>query len=458
MPSLFVWMNGAKVGEWSVLRGGASVFRYEPAWQNSERARALSLSLPLTANLEVRGAQVEHFFDNLLPENPQVRRRMRTRFQTDSTDPFDLLSAIGRDCAGAVQLLPPDRKPQGWDEIDAHPLTEEGVERLLLEVTSPQPIGHADPDDFRISIAGAQEKTALLRMASKWFQPRGATPTTHILKLPLGIVGHFRGDLSESVENEWLCAQLLRQLDFRVAVSRIEHFGEQKVLAIERFDRRWQGVDKEEVQRKRFKPGRGVWIARIPQEDFCQALGLPPTRKYQADGGPSIADGLALLAGSERADSDVATFMLAQFVFWLLAAIDGHGKNFSLYHQAGGSYGLTPLYDVLSAWPVIGHGKNQLALEKAKLAMAIPGKRPHYRLMEIQARHWQAAATFTGVPNLWERMREIAESVPAAFDRVEKVLPRSFPERVFTTIRKGTLSQAARFLTADSSYKSRSTQ
>src|SRR5215213_3300184 len=169
-------MNGEKVGEWAILRGGGSIFRYEPAWQASKRGRALSLSLPLTADLEVRGPQVEHFFDNLLPENPQVRMRMR--FQTDSTDPFDLLSAIGRDCAGAVQLLPPDREPEGWDRVEAKVLSVADVERLLREVVNPHAPGSDDSDDFRISIAGAQEKTALLTMAGKWFRPQGATPTT----------------------------------------------------------------------------------------------------------------------------------------------------------------------------------------------------------------------------------------------------------------------------------------
>jgi serine/threonine-protein kinase HipA len=441
-------MNGEKVGEWAVLRGGGSIFRYEPAWQASKRGRALSLSLPLTADLEVRGPQVEHFFDNLLPENPQVRRRMRTRFQTDSTDPFDLLSAVGRDCAGAVQLLPPDREPEGWDRVEAKALSVADVERLLREVVNPKAPGSDDSDDFRISIAGAQEKTALLAMAGKWFRPQGATPTTSILKLPLGIVGNFQGDLRDSVENEWLCGQLLRELGFPVAESSIHSFGEQKVLAVERFDRRWQGTDADEVRKKSFKPGRGVWIARIPQEDFCQAMGLPPTRKYQADGGPSIANGLELLAGSETADVDRSIFLRVQFVFWLLAATDGHGKNFSLYHRAGGSFGMTPLYDVLSAWPIIGRGRNQLAIQKAKLAMAIPGTRQHYRLTEIHPRHWKGLVTEAGVPQMWEDLRGLAEQVPAVFNKVERRLPKSFPSKVFESIHKGTLAHATRFLKA----------
>lgn len=446
MASLIVWMNGERVGEWGTLRGGRTpFFRYEESWANSPRARALSLSLPLTADREVRGPAVEHYFDNLLPDSAEIRSRIRTRFKTRSSDAFDLLTAIGRDCVGAVQLLPPNEEPTGWDRVDATLLTEEQVEQTLRNVTLATPLGRTEQDDFRISLAGAQEKTALLHMAGRWFRPHHATPTTHILKLPLGIIGGFRGDFSDSVENEWLCAQFLRELDLPVADVAVARFGEQRALAVTRFDRRWIGVDPVDAQKKRFKPSKGTWIARLPQEDLCQAMGLPHTLRYEADGGPSISDALALLANSEHPARDQTTFVLAQLVFWLLAATDGHGKNFSLYQQAGGTYGLTPLYDVLSAWPIIGHGKNQLALEKAKLAMSLRGRRAHYRLNEITARHWHELAERAGVPGLWTRIQSFVESAPPALERVEKRLPRAFPERVYATIRDGVRAQVKRF-------------
>jgi len=165
MASLTVWMNGERVGEWATLRTGTPVFRYEASWTQSRSARALSLSLPITANREVRGEAVEYYFDNLLPDSAEVRRRIRMRFQTRSTDAFDLLSAIGRDCVGAVQLLPADQTPEGWNRIDAEPLTASGVEQVLRAVTLNAPLGPEEQNEFRISLAGAQEKTALLRMA-----------------------------------------------------------------------------------------------------------------------------------------------------------------------------------------------------------------------------------------------------------------------------------------------------
>jgi serine/threonine-protein kinase HipA len=446
VASLVVWMNGERVGEWGTARrGGIPFFRYERAWVGSKRARALSLSLPLTADLEVRGPQVENYFDNLLPDNPAIRSRIRSRFATASADTFDLLTAIGRDCVGAVQLLPPDQEPVGWDRIDSTALTVGDVEKLLREVTSPALLADESRDEFRISLAGAQEKTALLGMGGRWFRPQGATPTTHILKLPLGIIGGFRGDFSDSVENEWLCARFLDELNLPVAQSGIATFGEQRVLVVNRFDRQWQGTDAAALRKKGFKPDRGVWIARIPQEDLCQATGRPPTQKYEADGGPSISEALTLLANSESPLDDPSNFVLAQLAFWLLAATDGHGKNFSIHNRAGGAYGMTPLYDVLSAWPIIGHGKNQLPLEKAKLAMALRGKRAHYRLNEIGARHWQELAQRAGVPGLWQRMQALAESAVQAIDRVEAKLVAGFPERVYSSIRAGIRSQARRF-------------
>ena len=134
MASLAVWMNGERVGEWTALRTGTPVFGYETSWVHSPGARALSLSLPITADREVRGDAVDYYFDNLLPDSVEIRRRIRTRFQTRSTGAFDLLSAIGRDCVGAVQLLPLDQTPDGWNRIAAEPLTDAGVEAKLREV------------------------------------------------------------------------------------------------------------------------------------------------------------------------------------------------------------------------------------------------------------------------------------------------------------------------------------
>jgi serine/threonine-protein kinase HipA len=446
-------MNGELVGQWTASRTGTPLFRYVETWLRSPRARALSLSLPITADLIVRGAVVDNYFDNLLPDNPDIRRRIRTRFAARSTEPFDLLQAIGRDCAGAVQLLPPDETPQGWDRVTTTSLSKAALERVLQSVVAPPLLGrqaNADDehDDFRISIAGAQEKTALLFMGGAWFRPRGATPTTHILKLPLGIVGNFRGDLSDSVENEWLCSQLLQKFGLPVGETSILRVGQQTALSVKRFDRRWIGIDEAKVVERGFEPPRKAWIARLPQEDFCQVTGRPPTQRYEAEGGPSIEDILEILAGSDDADTDRANFALAQLAFWLLAATDGHAKNFSIQSRAGGSFRMTPLYDVLSAWPIIGRGARHIPVQDVKLAMAIRGRTRHYRLNEIQPRHWRLLASRAGTAALWEKMQEMAAMAGTRIDSVRDQLPSRFPERVIDSIEKGVRRQAAAFLSS----------
>jgi serine/threonine-protein kinase HipA len=453
VASLNVWMNGEPVGEWTTSRTGTPLFRYVETWPRSPRARALSLSLPITADLMVRGAVVDNYFDNLLPDNPDIRRRIRTRFAARSTEPFDLLQAIGRDCVGAVQLLPPDETPLGWDRVTTTPLSKAALEHVLQSVAAPPLLGRQqgaddENDDFRISIAGAQEKTALLSMGGAWFRPRGATPTTHILKLPLGIVGNFRGEFSDSVENEWLCSQLLRKFGLPVAETSILRVGQHTALSVKRFDRRWIGVDDAKVAESGFKPPKKAWVARLPQEDFCQATGRPPAQRYEADGGPSIEDILEILAGSEDPETDRANFALAQLAFWLLAATDGHAKNFSIQSRAGGSFRMTPLYDVLSAWPIIGRGARRISVQDVKLAMAVSGRTRHYRLNEIQPRHWRLLASRAGSSGLWEKMQEMVAMAGARIESVRDRLPSRFPERVIDSVEKGVREQAASFLAA----------
>jgi serine/threonine-protein kinase HipA len=432
-PDLAVWMNGQRVGVWFWTRTGTSGFRYDLSWMQSPHARALSVSLPIpAAGGDVTGPKVENYFDNLLPDSARIRERLRRRFATPSTRAADLLAAIGRDCVGAVQLLPDGAAPAAHEHIESERLTESQVEALLGDV----PADGTDADsllaDFRISIAGNQEKTALLRIGEHWHLPHGATPTTHIFKLPLGLVGNLQAGMTHSVENEWLSHTLLRALGFDVAGTEMGQFGRQKALIVERFDRRWMEG--------------GRWIARLPQEDFCQATGLPGDMKYESDGGPGLRACLALLAGSSQARTDSLRFVLTQLAFWLLAAIDGHAKNFSIFLERGGGYHLTPLYDVLSAWPIIGNGPNQISPRRAKLSMALRGKNAHYHLHEIHTRHWQQLAAQSGVPDAFDQMVALVLQVPDALERVANELPPHFPRQVFTAIRRGMLAQAEKFV------------
>ncbi|MBD7961174.1 type II toxin-antitoxin system HipA family toxin [Comamonas avium] len=433
MPALSIWMNGEHVGLWEVSRTGGHRLFYDPTWLASPHSRPLSLSLPFTPDLEVSGQVVENFFDNLLPDNADIRKRITKRFGLRSTDPnaFALLETIGRDCVGAVQLMPEGEQPIGFNQLKGSPMDEQDVAAHLAGLGNA--FGNLEGEtDFRLSIAGAQEKTALLRIGEQWFQPLGATPTTHILKPQIGMVPRHDHDFTQSVQNEWLCNQLLGAMGFPVATSTIETFGPHTVLSVERFDRAWNPAG---------------WIARLPQEDLCQAKGVASSQKYEVDGGPGIVECLEVLAGSQESAADSARFVMAQLAFWLLAAIDGHAKNFSIFIQPGGGYQMTPLYDVLSAWPVIGHGHGKIESRRAKMAMAIPGfKSRHYHLYTIQRRHWKVLANFTRITGLWEEMVAMVEGLEAAIAMVSGNLHSSvqpqFAEQIFT----GARVQARKFL------------
>ncbi len=437
------------------MRGARDEFRYDPAWLDDPQSRALSLSLPMTASATITSPVVRHYFDNLLPDDPRIRERLQRRFSTRSADTFDLLDALGRDCVGAVQLLPIGETPTGWDHIAADRLTSKDVEAILAAVPTATPSmlgGMEDEEDLRISIAGGQEKTALLRIGSTWHRPRAATPTSHILKLPLGTVGGLKLDLSHSVDNEWLCATLLAELGLAVAPTEIGRFGEQRVLVVERFDRRWQRIGDGNPKNSRFTPPPNAWLARLPQEDFCQAAGVSHEQKYESSGGPGIEQILRTLSRAENPTADRRRFALTQLAFWILAAIDGHAKNFSIFHHRGGTFGLTPLYDVLSAWPVIGHGSSKLDLKKVKLAMALRGGgRPHYKLTEVQPRYFEALANSLGDPDAWPAMQELAERVPGAIERAQAKLPDDFAPFVWNSVTAGLRRQATTFLKVVSS-------
>lgn len=432
---LVVWMNGLRVGTWTQSSRGSDTFQYDESWVDSPAARVLSLSMPFVpGNVPHRGTAVANFFDNLLPDSDAIRRRLRSRFSTESTGAFDLLTAIGRDCVGAVQLLPEDESPERVHQIEAEPLTEKAVEQTIrAAISGSRVLGQQDDGEFRISIAGAQEKTALLFHRGRWCVPQGATPTTHILKLPLGLVGNLQADMKDSIENEWLSMRLLAGFGLEVAEAKMAEFGSQKVLVVTRFDRAVQPDG---------------WIARLPQEDFCQALGFSSALKYESDGGPGMRDVFRILDNSSRSIQDKEAFLRAQIVFWMLAATDGHAKNYSLFHERGGTYRLTPLYDVLSAWPIIGRGANQLDERKVKLAMAVRGRNPHSKLSEIKPRHWDAVAKSAGLVDAGKTIGHLIEQAPRILATVQKEIPRGFPAYVRDRILEG-VERSVRRLVAE---------
>ena len=432
--TLTLWANGEHVGRWTVTARGDMELEYASTWLTSPRGRPISLSLPFNLNNEMlRGDNVAHYFEGLLPDSDAIRRRVAARFRTGSLEAFDLLAAIGRDCVGALQLLPDGEVPTGIERVDGVVLDDEAIERHLLETVAPGRFGNStDPDDdFRISLAGAQEKDAFLRWNDQWMKPRGATPTTHIFKLPLGLIGGRQADFTTSVDNEWLCLRIFKAFGLPTAQAEIATFGQQRVLVVERFDR--------------LVASNGMQLLRLMQEDFCQATGTSPLIKYENEGGPGLMAMFTLAQQSLDAQRDLRTLMASQILFWMLRAPDGHAKNFSIQLQAGmaGRFRLTPIYDVMSALPVMGDGPNQWAPQEIKLAMALLGKNRHYHVHHIERRHFNSTAKKVGYgENAEALLDELIARTPDVVAQVQAELPGGFSQRVADKVLGGLLASA----------------
>lgn len=418
---LRVYLNNLLVGHLLKEPGGAISFRYDESWLTWQNAIPVSLSLPLREDA-YRGAPVSAVFENLVPDSDSLRRRVAERVGAEGADAYSLLAAIGRDCVGALQFIA-DKVDERGTAIEGEPVDDAAIEKLLRSLGQ-APLGLSRDDDFRISVAGAQEKTALLWDGKRWCKPLGTTPTTHILKpqigeLPNGI------DLSNSVENEFYCLRLLAAFGLPVNDAAVKTFGKTTALVIERFDRRWT------------RDGR---LLRLPQEDCCQALSVPPSRKYQSDGGPGLVQILDLLKGSDTPDEDRRTVLKAQILFWLIGATDGHAKNFSIFLGPGGSYRLTPLYDVLSAQPSLD--ARQIERKQIKLAMAV-GATNHYRIEEIQGRHFIETGIAAGLSKTTVQtvIEEVAAAADGVMERLADELPSRFPKSIHAAVSKAVLAR-----------------
>ncbi len=246
---LCVFLNNRLVGRLTKETSGAITFTYDPTWLSWEDAVPISISLPLREDRYV-GAQVSAVFENLLPDSDAIRKHVAERVGASGIDAYNLLAKIGRDCVGALQFIPEEYDIDLTFAIHGSVVGEEEIEGMLRNLVI-APLGMGRDIDFRISIAGVQEKTALLFRDSQWLKPSGTTPTTHIFKTQ---IGHLPNgiDLSNSVENEFYCLKIIESFGLSVNKAHIQTFGETKALVVKRFDRLWK------------KDGR---LLRVPQED-----------------------------------------------------------------------------------------------------------------------------------------------------------------------------------------------
>lgn len=264
--------------------------------------------------------------------------------------------------------------------------------RRLRALKADQAAWRIPRDTGQFSLAGAQPKTALLFENGRWGVPSGRAPTTHILKPP---TGEFDGH----AENEHFCLSLARELGLPVANSTVRWFEDQVAIVVERYDR--------------IRVGDRLF--RIHQEDLCQALANPPATKYENEGGPGVADGVRLLAEVSSAPAeDIAVFLDAVILNWLIGGTDAHAKNYSLLLAAGGRVRLAPLYDIASALPY-----PDLDFQRLKLAMKLGGE---YRIRDIGPRHIERlaretrqdpAALIARAAGMTARIRDAASAVAA---------------------------------------------
>lgn len=414
---LIVYMNDALVGNLVKSSSGLLRFRYDEQWLEEPNARPLSLSLPLREQL-YEGEKVYHFFDNLLPDNQALRARIQKRFNIGSNACFDILSHIGTDCVGAIRLLAHEQHEQAT-KINAKKVADNEIAKIINNYQD-APLGMSPDSDFRISIAGAQEKTAFLKLDNQWHIPLGATPTTHIFKFPIGNLVHHGIDLSQSVENEWLCLQILAAYQLPVNHAEIHQFDGCNVLVCERFDRKWNQVHSQ--------------LFRLPQEDMCQAFGLSSDMKYESDGGPGIPDIMSLLNGSLQANENRVRFFKTCIIFWLMGAIDGHAKNHSIFILPQGQFTLTPIYDVISAYPLAQD--KQISWNKLKMAMSVRGKNKHYHWNKILLRHWQDTAQQAQLSKVVFNtiIEDVFDNIDNVIEHVEAKIPSGFPESIASSI------------------------
>lgn len=395
-PVLAVLLHGVLAGHVYRSAKRKLVFCYAPAWREQSGAFPLSLSMPLQKD-EHGHAATSAFLWGLLPDDPRVIDFWARQYGISRTDATALLAHVGEDCAGAVQVVPPERihdtlgAPTKADQQQSVEwLSRRDVATMLTALRQNPAAGRSTSEQGQFSLAGAQPKTTLYFDNGKWGVPKGRVPSTHILKPPVL-------DLADLAYNEHTCLQLARELGLPAAHSAVQHFGDETAIVVERYDRvRENGV-----------------VSRVHQEDMCQAMAIMPTGKYESDGGPGLTNVAAIIARhSADPTLDLARFVEANVFNWFIAAPDAHAKNYSMLHAAGPTHRLAPLYDVITALPY-----PHMTTRGVALAMSVNGER---HVSNITAKHWRAVAKAVELPTnaLLERIVELGAHLPAAIDRV----------------------------------------
>lgn len=375
IKQLDVFLEGRHIGVLREDGRGRHTFAYD---LSIPEAGQLSLSMPRRA-APWEGSPVEAYIDGILPDDPSVRQRIARSHGVNARNPFALLTAVGLDCGGGVQFVPvedaaasPSESPHRLEERIV-PISEERIGRRLREITGMNQASWQSVGEHW-SLNGAQDKLALRYTNGQWYEAEGAAATTHIIKP--GIRG-----LHEQAFNEYVCLRAAERLLLPTAKSFYRILGGVPVIVSERWDRI---VDDTRMPAS---------VARVHQEDLCQAMGVMTDRKYQSDGGPGAVDVVRFLREQGLPERDVMTFLKALVFNFLIAGSDAHAKNYAILEPVGGKPRLAPLYDVASLFAY------DTTRKERRLAMSVGGE---YRWERIEARHWRRLAESCGGASDWD--------------------------------------------------------
>jgi serine/threonine-protein kinase HipA len=372
--TLSVYFDERLAGKLIQDENGRLSFLYDSHYLTSQKAFPLSTSLPLS-DKAYEDSVVRPFFSNLLPDD-FARHRVARLLGVSEKNPFAILEIIGGECAGAISLYPENQIPSPQKTKDYSFLDEKELHKIL-RLLSHRPLLVGEKD-VRMSLAGAQDKLAVALIDNNIALTKGTSPTTHIIKPPIS-------DIPNSVFNEYFCMMLAKHMGLFVSSVEIRWADAFPFLLIKRYDR------------------TADHHHRLHQEDFCQALSIPPELKYENEGGPSIKDCLALIEKySIHPALDNIMFIHIIIFNYLIGNADAHAKNYSFLYQEGKPL-LAPAYDLLSTavYPQLSQ----------KMAMKIGGK---YNPEDVFLKHWYQLVPDTQLAgNMMEKdLKKFASELP----------------------------------------------
>lgn len=380
--TLVVRINNEYIGLLTQNNGGKLEFRYQ-----EDAKRILSLSLPLEKKVFAE-KNCKAYFNGLLPESDDVRKAIGERYKINPRNDFSILKAVGYDCAGAVSFTSyesaPENLPCEFKNISGQILSEEELYHYIEKL--PQKPLFTSYSGLRLSLAGAQEKTAIICINNEIGIPAIDVPTTHILKP--AIKGY-----TESVENEYICMLTAKNLGLEVSDVSIGKAKDIKYLLVKRYDR--------QVESNKIK--------RVHQEDFCQCLNIPTAYKYQTEGGVSTKNCYEIIRKTSNPAKELQELTRRIIFNYLIGNADAHGKNFSIMHLDNGQITFAPAYDILCT--------NVYPNLTKEMAMKI-GK--EYAPERIYPKNWQIFAEEADISYrfLQQEIIKMAQKLPTELENI----------------------------------------